>query len=645
MRKFSIVALLISAVYSSSFAQQQVADVEIFETYYEMNLLLMDNMKKKFTLELIEDGGLLELDKIELDGMKVTLESNIENRKKYKKIVFEIGGRKLITSGKIIISRTQVYNQEKKAHEYVMDYFNIWPEKDIRFLESGKVFAEKENITNEVVTYEGGLPFEDGSVEYFRENVPPYIHSSQLDSTGRFSNEQAVTRSGEYLFKMQTIGSSRPGITDPKIGYYQPGFFYPNSSLSSDRVIAPDAYETAVITLKNEDKYVGYSTTGIYHSKVYGTFTGYMLPLLKEIGNGSVLFREFNGQYEWALVVDGAVEMTLPATEADKPQLNELMSNLDNRVSVVRSPNYPMDAPAKRQIGLIYPTIFGEFQTREFESHSGYGVKYHTTDSLFKGDHGYLEVGFFKNGKLDGLGYRVKMVHTYNPEFPHASIDYEYKAYAKKVYAEAGIFENGNLKEGRVIDIPNDIMYKFYNQWSEPGIEGFHWIGRGEVPIDTLTEYETIPFSYPLIRNTEVYVEALNRHLRVIDFDTDLKALVVMNDDDQKTFLNEQSGRVFQRYKSSQTITYKCPTTVERANYKEVNVNHEIPRYTASYRQVKGVYMTTYYTTTVYDPIRYSTKKTVVDSYEQVACPKCNGEGSYNVGYTTDQYRLVDFKQ
>lgn len=643
MRRFSIVALLISVVYSSSFAQHQVADVEIFETYYEMSPLLMDKMKKTLTLDLIKDGGMLEADKIELDGVKLTPQIEINRGKKYKKIVFEIGGRKLVTSGTVSSWSRNVFNKEKNAYVLTMEYFRIFPQKDILFLESGKVFADKDNIESNVVTYEGGLPFEDGSVEYFRENVPPYIYSQKLDSTGRFLNKQAVTRSGDYLFKMQTVASSRPGITDPKIGYYEPGYFYPSASFFNDRAIEPDAYETAVITLKNEDRYVGYSTTGIYHSKIYGTFTGYMLPLLKEMGNGSVLYREFNGRNEWALVVDGAIEMTVPATEVDKPQLNELMSNLDKQLSIVRSPNYPMDAPAKKQIGLRYATIFGEFQTRDFESYSGYGVKYYSTDSLFKGDHGYMEIGLFKNGKLDGLGYRVKMVHTYNPEFPHASGDYQYKAYAKKVYAEAGIFENGALKEGRVIDIPNDILNQFYNYWSEPGIEGFNWIGRAEVPIDTLTEYETIPYSYTLIRNTEVYVEALNRHLRVVDFDTNLKALVVMDDHGHKTFLNEQSGRVFQRYKGTSSIKYKCPTTVERANYKEVTVNHEIPRYTTSYRQVKGIYMTTYYTTKVYDPIRYSTKKMVVDSYEMVACPKCKGEGYYYVGYTTDQYRLVDF--
>lgn len=634
LKKHLLLHLLLGLIPFCLNAQSMANPTIIPRNYYEFDQSVIQNFNSLRHLGSDYSKGLIDKESVIVDGLRAT-NTKIKDGKKYKNISFTLDGRKLYTSGKVNVNATH-YGSIQSGSAGIKYYgIIIYPDNDILYQGSNKVFAKKEDINGSNIISNANIYYENGT---------PIIESLK-DSTGTFSIKAGKTPDGQYLFRLQTL-MRRPSLTiNNQFGNYYANYLYLGAY--DQNYIAPQANELSIIYKPNGDYYSGYSTAGTYHSVNHGSFTGYMLPLQYHLGNGSVLFRELNGKYDWVIMIDGNIEMAIPAKAEDKPALDALMSDQITNLNTISFPFYPMNEAVKNRKTLHYGTIFGDFKSSP-ETLNGYGLRFHTSDSLFKGDHAYMEVGFFKDGQLNGLGYRVNLKHNYETGSNSDGTGYigssqaYYKVFAPEVNAFAGIFENGSPIKGRKIYIPNDISAEFRNNWNKPSINGFDWTVRGKEPIDFSEVQETTPFTS--MNMSQIYVQKLNRTLDVLRVDQAKKALVVKGDNNQEVLLDKNSGPLYKKYRSSTAIKNYCPKTIEKKNYKEITINHEIPRYVTKTRKVNGALVNYYYSNTYYEPIRFASKKTVFDNYQTVTCPKCKGLGYTFSDIRNDNYTLVSFE-
>lgn len=336
--------------------------------------------------------------------------------------------------------------------------------------------------------------------------------------------------------------------------------------------------------------------------------------------------------------------MTIPANETDKPQIDSLLNNLS-----VKMTYYPYSDPLiknEESKTIHWPTMDGYLHSKDTTNLNGYGIKFHTTDSIFKGDHSYLEVGTFKNGKLHGMGYKVNITRLYNDQYSSrpSNQDEDYKAFAARVKGAAGVFENGTLVEGRELNIDN--ARKTYingNRWKHIPVEGFAYIGQEPLSYKSSVYYGEMPFTEVPIYNSYVYISKIKRQVKILEVNTTKRAIKVMGDFNEPVWLDKNSGPIYYQYTTKTTTTKFCPRTITRDKHKEIDVKKSIPRTTTKVRKVEGAIVDYYYTTRSSDPIEYTVKETVYDGLETVTCPVCNGTGIRNIPANSNEHRQLTF--
>lgn len=540
-----------------------------------------------------------------------------------------MGGRWLTTSGKLYIDKNKSYGEGLKTPRY--SSVAIKPTSDIRYKSNGQLFASIEDIEGFIIKPEGNLYYEDGSV----------LYSEELDESGQYNSITIKRPNGEYDLLLNAIIPKSPGLS-----FYNS--IYPSYPYTSSYYISPMAKETSIINFENGHKYIGFSTLGTYDARGKGLFTGFMPTLFMEYGNGGVFFLEkpwSETPYQWALVVDGEVEMTIPANESDKPQIDSLLNNLSVKMNYY--PNSDLLNKKEESKTIYWPTMDGYLHSKDTTNLNGYGIKFHTTDSIFKGDHSYLEVGTFKDGKLHGMGYKVNITRLYNDQYSSypRNQDEDYQAFAARVKGAAGVFDNGILVEGRELNIDN--ARKTYingNRWKHIPVEGFAYMDLHEPLSHKKSVYHgEIPFTEVFTYNSYIYISKINRRVKVLEVNTSKKAIKVMGDYNKPVWIDKNSGPIYVFYSTKTSTTSFCPKTITRKKYKEIDVNKSIPRNTTTVRKVDGAIVDYYYITRKSDPIKYTVKETVFDRYETVTCPVCNGKGIINIPANVTGNRQLTF--
>ncbi|MBO6497391.1 MAG: hypothetical protein JJ978_17630 [Roseivirga sp.] len=625
---FSVAMLMLISLNLSA---QGIVEGGLFQHYYRMNQEKLEEMKELKRLAWSEYSELVDVSQVKAEGKYLAAQ---KSKKKYDELTFTLGGRKLVTSGKVYFSKSTV---ERNGY-YVpkIGGVSIVPNSDIRYQGSGKLFASIDDIEGSIIKPSGNLYNEDGTIFY----------SEELDETGQYIYRTATKPNGDYDFMLYSPNGSQRDKAD-KFGTYSPNMVYPFSA-GGTQYISPEAREISLINFENGDKYIGFSTAGTYDTRGSGTFTGYMPTLFMEYGNGGVFFLErpwAEQLYSWALVVDGEVEMTIPADISEKPQVDSLLNNLEVNMSYYPYPTYMLDEKEKKD-AIWWPTMSGQMLSKDTANLNGYGIKFHTADSAFRGDHSYLEVGTFQNGKLHGMGYRVNITRLYNNKFssrPKNETE-DYDAFAARVKGAAGVFNNGELVDGRVLDIDNARKtYKNGNRWKHIPVEGFAFIGNVPLSFKGSLYYGDMPYTDLPKDKANVYVSEIQRIIKVLEIDTTRKAIKVMGDYDEPVWLDENSGPLYWLYSANTATTSFCPRTITRKKFKEINVKKSIPRNTTTVRKVNGAIVDYYYTTRKSDPIEYTVKETVLDGYETVTCPVCHGEGIVSVKALASQYKQLVF--
>ncbi|NHN28031.1 hypothetical protein FIA58_020325 [Flavobacterium jejuense] len=536
----------------------------------------------------------------------------IKNNKNYAKIEFEINGIKLYCSGKVKFKNNR-------------NYFKIEPSSDLFYLSNNQIFCGLKDIEEFKLKNFPTIYNEDGSYLFHKE-----LNEDQI--TQKVISQKSNTN---YNFIINTYKDDKaPDVYNEKYGYLYTNSFYGKDPFDHF-IIAPQSKEISTILLENGDRYSGFATIGTYDSQKFGSFTGYLFPMQKSAGNASVLFREFEGKYEWVLVVDNQIEMSVPAKAEEQPQFDVLMNNLENTIGFIKNPKVQFYA----DIVTTCRTNFGVYRNKNINTLNGYGVNFISKDSIRLGDSHFIELGFFKNGKLEGLGYRCEMKTFYNkPITENQYFDNNSSSISEKVVAQAGIFKGGKLIKGRDINIENDNQPTL-NFWSKNKIEGVDWIKRENFVLYKENIIGKIDLNQ--IKGTdEVHVERLGYNYLIKRIDLNRKAIVIENDG-KEVYLNKDSGPVYLTYINKGYVTIGCPPTKYVKTYKKIDEVREVPGYKYDTRVVKGEYITTYYTTKTKQT--YTHEKTVFDDYKTIPCPICNGTGNKKVDNSVRVFREIVF--
>lgn len=532
--------------------------------------------------------------------------------KKVKELVFEMDGRTLYTACKVTAQKV------------------ILPSSDIRYKSNDQLFCSKNDISKGKINKIATLYNEDGS--------PLYKETPVIE--GKLTEVVSYKNKDELVFKFQYSSRYAGGAERLPNGPVLKRYLY-DKEYRSEEMISSIAQESAVLPLADSNRYVGFSHVGTLHTNEYGDLTGYFFPHQRRAGNGTVFYRDFNGRKEWVLVVDGEIEMAVPASTEEEPQLPDLMNNLTNTISLSWLP----DPPDGSQKNIFRKVNIGTYQTQNIATHSGYGVNYHSQDSAMAGDKRFLEVGIFKNGQLNGLGYRCRMTSIYDPSstlHPDPSRGVHTAGVVQeKVYAEAGLFENGKLKKGRVIRIDND-NYLYRNYWTKTKVASSDYILRRNWSFKPYNVIQDLPLA-KIPADAKIYIKLLDAVCDVEEVNI-ASGTILVKYRGQRLELDKDCGPIYQYIFTKNQVAYNCPKTklVKNYEYRDKTVSHKVTAYDT--RTVTGTSGKIMYSQKIENAsldITYKVRQ--MNGYKTITCPTCNGTGKKYATQNAKLFRPIAF--
>lgn len=410
--------------------------------------------------------------------------------------------------------------------------------------------------------------------------------------------------------------------------------------------------KTPSLTKPSEnDIYFGFHDIGTYEDESGYTFTGFMLPMKLEFGNGTVLFmeNESKNEYYWALILDGKLEHKVPAKKEDKPNVFLLKEQTNFELLYIPE----LSKEWKQQI-FTDKSLIKQKQTYNFKiptlvsndiaTKNGYGITLTSKDDVLPGDIIELKVGLFKNGKLDGLGYECTFKPSYHeqekilysPTGNYVQKEAEYKLQSASVSAKLGVFKDGYLdylnKKSRRINVPDYwLTYDFWSKSEYYGLDGKFYTSN-IVP----NENDFVDFNSLKIGD-EVFVKNINRIIKIVDLSSVSKIITLKADDPLLSgvhFLIDDKN-LYAYKKTVKNYRESCSPTRLVQKYKSVKVkifDAPVNTKTTSYT-VKGIYYDKIVTTTTTTPgsgEAFYLTKYVKDGFETKKCLECHGLGYIN---------------
>lgn len=364
--------------------------------------------------------------------------------------------------------------------------------------------------------------------------------------------------------------------------------------------------------------YLGYRYLGTYTTNEGVSMTGFVWPMIESMGNGSVVYvEEANGKPPYyAIFFNGKIipEYTVKATPIDVADFtHQLQENTDKSYeSVVGYIAYK---------DVSQPVV--NLKTKNIEQHTGYGIDYESSEDSSYAYTYKLKVGFFKDGKLNGLGYKVTLKQDFN--YQGLVILYQYLDY------EYGFFENDMLVKGKADS--NEGSY-INDNWTKPTNSAIEFSSRSNPPEAYMYTDKEVPYSfvwgemYPFL-TAKIYSKTVNRYFEFKDVDKDAKQIIVQGFGDEGLLrLDAKDELYFLKQLDPSTHSEECWICHGEGITSEVG-------YTTEYVPGGFVQEGIYYT------YIYSYQKAVKKKYYYDAkCSKCNGKGVLDVGNVDIQYEL-----
>ena len=536
----------------------------------------------------------IEFTKVAVKDIKYPDPKEMKSRKVYDSISINT------KTGKTVYFKGKV--RRKSLDRY---YYYLIVESDVKYAKTGAVYIENHfdkdgNLPEtETLHHDNGLPYETATLD-------PASGMRYL----RFD------RDGELYFAYTQDTHKNVIVEHPKYGDVNQRFWSlteiePNVQLDSKSAM-----------------YIGYPHIGTLQTQTGYLLTGYTLPLYLEQGNGSVLFLENlnTSKYYWALIVDGVIEELKPAELNEKPDIKSLFAQTEIEALNFIGINDKNKGRRKEadQKEFIPEKELIKMSTKNLSNFTGYGVfmDYDDTSDKFKVIN--LTVGFLKNGKLDGMGYKVQLDHdksTYRRTDLIPAIKWD---------GALGYFSNGELTGGRSFQTYIPIT-KFSDVFSIINFKNLVWKSYSPT---RATSDRFIKFS-ELDPKYYIYSTDLNRVLHVLDIDQKAKTITVKGDVPNTTHTfnaNEMNG-LYGFEPKFESYQVSCPVTVQEPNYvyKDVPIFY-MPEYKSNKTVVTGAsYNKVTFTQTVSQGKAITVERSVQDGYKNVTCTKCNGTGLLTV--------------
>ena len=483
---------------------------------------------------------------------------------------------------------------------------------DVRYVSNNQLFFKNNIDKDRNIALTEPIYFENGKLKTVN-TVEPYENALREFI---YSEDGTVER----IYNNET--HKLIPITDPKYGKV-------NEVYWSHYPMQPN-----MLSNSKGDSYVGYPHIGTRYTTSGYALTGFHYPLKMQHGNASVLFLENERTKKcfWVLVIDGKIREIMPSTISEKPDVQQLYDDTDTKVLVFKYPskkdkdvpNFGRPMKDKDTYRFGENVQFANIRTKNIANHTGYGIDLSYQDNESIGDKILLRVGFFKNGKLNGLGYDALLQYDIRHNSANSGVQKISGIDWKVAY---GKFENGEQIEGNVF-LTGKSIAPTADVFSEMPYR--HFVYKHYKP-QRVVSTKKMKFS-ELDKQYYLYSSKLNRSLTIKNIDYSKKTLEVITDKEGSTFtFNAQNSKDLYGFQPN-FVNYEvsCPTTVQVDNY----VREQVPIYTlpgkttTTKSTVHGVYydkITTTRTTAIGETVYLP--KVVKNGSKTVVCPECNGSG------------------
>ncbi len=594
MRKLFILGCLFFAISQSGFTQQVGDDFPEF---------------KPITYSFFNTRG---LDKeIMVQNESLISKEKFKKNHKYDRIVCKVNNVEMWFSGK--------FKEKKFGHQY---YFkDVSP---LQYVSTNQVYNTFEKFSAKDLNYDVSTIYhENGQIwkqQYFYLNTNRELEK-EYDKNGLLKREY----SSEY----------RSGQEHPEGGTMQ-------FETISPMVGAPPNYQT----YENGNSYLGYQYVGTLFTTNQLQITGFFGSLNSERGFGGVFFVENTSTQKcsWITVLNQKIIAVKEANCDEKPDIHKLNDEIvaleykwvKENISKKDKETIGIDEEDMK-LKLWFSENYLEVSSSKEPVLDGYHFKISYENNIIYNDVLLITCGTYKNGKLEGMGFKARIESSLNNKAMGPSTR-DLAFVRGKWDLEAGHFENGTFKKGRKFKTQNYYFFKTVDIYSDPGIANFEYMDKGY----NVNNEDTVSMSKIRVGN-QIYSEKLKRMLQVMAIDTKNGTITTPTDipGKQHTF-DIKKDQLYFHVPAYKSYTYPCNKTVIKPFYKEKKelLYYEAGDNKISSYTVKGVYYdkrVTTITTTQGKPV-YATKY-VIDGYENVPCPKCNGEGFTTV--TKDQGYLT----
>lgn len=413
----------------------------------------------------------------------------------------------------------------------------------------------------------------------------------------------------------------------------------------------PDMYRV------NDDyTYYGYNYAGQLHSSTGKVITGFFLPLDIYFGGASLVHvQPPNGQKGyWALYVGKKLETVFEDANLPAPDMNAVLAEHQYDAYYIKKlkkehyKNLFGNIKLKKDLYTSMPRIIeGKDYTSSIPhiqygptnpDYSGYGMRIKTSDGKFPGSNRTIEVGIFKNGKLDGPGYQMELglIAEYNAK--HSQLDVSRYADIK---GAIGKFKNGILEQGREF-AKDSAMIDMHNYISNPkweNIDYTSYYGAGK-PVDVIDFKDW--FSLLAKKQQKIYLQELGRAFTVTHIDEKTKRIYFMSDKPgvEISVGQEQKG-LYCIMDWANEYTVPCNPYMTQTQYETVPVEYDniLPTKVTSKDVLGGTIITTTYEKVT---TRLGTRQKKVGTI-QVPCYKCKGTGKITYSGTKSVFAEIDF--
>lgn len=594
MRKLFILGSLFFAISQSGFTQQVGDDFPEFEPV-PISFFNTSQLDKEI---MVQNANLISKQKF-------------KKNQKYDRIVCKVNNVEMWFSGK--------YKEMKYGHQH---YFkDVSP---LHYVSTNQIYNTYERVTQKDLDYRISTVYHDnGKIwrrEYFYMNTNRQLET-EYDKNGLITREYSL----EYRSQKEHPegGTMQLKPISPMVG-------------------APPNYHT----YKNGNSYLGYQYVGTLFTTNQLQITGFFGSLNSDRGFGGVFFVENTSTHKcsWITVLNQKIIAVKEANCDEKPDIHKL--NEEIVASEYKWVKENISKKEKEIIGideedmklkLWFSEDYLEVSSSKEPVLNGYHFNISRENNVIYNDVLLVTCGTYKNGKLEGMGFKARIDFSLNKKAMGPSTTT--LAFVRgKWDLEAGHFENGTFKKGRKFNTLNYYFFKTVDIYSDPGIANFEYIDKGY----NVNNEDTVSMSKIRVGN-QIYSEKLKRVLQVIAIDTKNGTITTPTDIPGKhhTF-HITKDQIYFHVPAYKNYTYQCNKTVLKPFYKEKKelLYYEAGENKISSYTVKGAYYDKRVTTIISTqgkPV-YATKY-VIDGYENVPCPKCNGEGFTTV--TKDQGYLT----